>query len=349
MLNFEFKCALEKININISTSISRSRIILHLDSIMTVIIPKEVYHTIVAASVRFANQKIPKDDWLEVSGIFIGKNEGENVIISKAYPIMHQELDKNAVIDQYKWKDEDYESLYIIDDEAFSNGEFTIGWWHSHPGFKVMMSHIDIKTTLSYQTNNPLAISLVFNPERLTRQIEMPERKGDPVKQLKNDPGFKIFRLDDPSQGTVASYHEVDYIINGFESLEQMMPQTQRLVINITNFFPKDNLIETYQEFIQERIAELNSLFIGTEEYLRTLIRKGESNRTYEVLQSQTQDIKKFVAETFIKIENVKEFTKYLEFKEKDLITPKVKNILTIWDAAISDLNNKLSDLSKKY
>ncbi len=103
---------------------------------MTVIIPKKVYLTIVAASVRFANNRIPKDDWLEVSGIFIGKNEGDNVKITKAYPIMHQILDKDAVIDQYKWSDEDYESLYIIDEEAFSRGEFTVGWWHSHPGFK---------------------------------------------------------------------------------------------------------------------------------------------------------------------------------------------------------------------
>ena len=45
---------------------------------MTIIIPKKVYLTIVAASVRFANQKIPKDDWLEVSGVFIGKNEGDD-------------------------------------------------------------------------------------------------------------------------------------------------------------------------------------------------------------------------------------------------------------------------------
>ncbi|MFX1321567.1 MAG: hypothetical protein ACFFAQ_07985 [Promethearchaeota archaeon] len=105
---------------------------------MTIIIPKKVYLTIVAASVRFANQKVPKDDWLEVSGIFIGKNEGDDVHITEVYPIMHQKLDKDAVIDQYKWSDEDYEALYIIDDKAFSNQppEFTVGWWHSHPGFK---------------------------------------------------------------------------------------------------------------------------------------------------------------------------------------------------------------------
>jgi len=103
-----------------------------------IIIPKKVYLTMVAASVRFANARIPKDDWLEVSGIFTGRNEGDDVFISEAFPIMHQELDKDAVIDQYKWADEDYEALYVIDDLAFSKDppEFVVGWWHSHPGFK---------------------------------------------------------------------------------------------------------------------------------------------------------------------------------------------------------------------
>ena len=103
-----------------------------------VIIPKKAYKAIVAATVRFANARIPKDDWLEVSGIFTGRNEGDGVIITDVYPIMHQELDKNAVIDQYKWSDEDYEALYIIDEQAFSKDppEFVVGWWHSHPGFK---------------------------------------------------------------------------------------------------------------------------------------------------------------------------------------------------------------------
>lgn len=316
---------------------------------MTVIIPKEAYYTIVAACVRFANQRIPRDDWLEVSGIFIGKNEGDDVIITEAHPIMHQELDKDAVIDQYKWSDEDYEALYIIDEEAFSKGHFTVGWWHSHPGFKVMMSHIDIKTTLSFQTNNPLAISLVFNPERLLRQIEMPDRKGDPTIQLKQDPGFKIFRLDDVSKGIVASYSPTDFKILGFETMDQLIAQTQKFIIDITNFFPKENLLDTYDQFISDRITELNSMLLGTEEYIRTLIRKGESKRIQEVLQNQVRDIRKYVAETFIKIEYIKEFTKYLEYKERSMTIPRVEEILSSWDETVSSLNDKLVEFAKKY
>ncbi|MHA1460727.1 MAG: hypothetical protein ACTSO8_04525 [Promethearchaeota archaeon] len=316
---------------------------------MTVLIPKDVYLTIVAACVRQANRRIDKDDWLEVSGIFIGKNEGKDVRITKAYPIMHQELDKDAVIDQYKWSDEDYEALYIIDDEAFSRNEFTVGWLHSHPGFKIMMSHIDIKTTLSYQTNNPLSISLVFNPDRLVRQIELPTKKGDPVKPLKNDPGFKIFSLDDVNKGIQASYHTTDYKIAGYESMEQLVVLTQKFVIDITNMFPKDNIFETYDKFVTDRINELNSLLQGTEEYLTTLLRKGESSRVQEVLNVQTRDIRKFVAETFIKIENIKEFMNYLEYKERESIIPKIKEILSKWDEIVEKLGVKLAEIANKF
>lgn len=316
---------------------------------MTVILDKKVYYTIVASSVRFANTRIVPEDWLEVSGVLIGKNQGKDVIVSAAHSIMHQELDKNAVIDQYKWADEDYLSLSIIDDEAFSRGDFTVGWWHSHPGFRIMMSHIDIRTTLSYQQNNPLAISLVFNPTRLTKQIEPPERKGDPVIQLKNDPGLKIFRLDDVTKGIQASYHEEKFEIKGINNMEQFIKQTQKFVIEVTNYFPKEKIYPRYESFVNERISQLNSLLNGTQEYLKTLSLKGDTSRIPEVLDSQIKEIRKYVAETFIKIGNIKEYMDYLEYKEKEHTIPKVNEILSKWDQAVSKLDEKISEISKKF
>ncbi|MFX1574103.1 MAG: hypothetical protein ACFFB0_15270 [Promethearchaeota archaeon] len=317
----------------------------------TVIIPKKAYKAIVAASVRFANARIPKDDWLEVSGIFTGRNEGDDVIITEVYPIMHQELDKNAVIDQYKWSDEDYEALYIIDERAFSKDppEFVVGWWHSHPGFKVMMSHIDIRTTLSYQQNNPLAISLVFNPQRLIRQIEVADKKGDPDKQLKNDPGFKIFRLDDINRGIEASYHAVDYHIEGYESMEELISLTQKFIVDVTNLFPKENIAQTYETIIDDKVNQLSSLVLGTQEYLTTLSRSGETHRIQEVLQVQNQEIFKFVDQTNKKVEEIKEFMDFLEYKEKEIIIPQIDAILSKWYDAIKGLDKKLKEISKKF
>ncbi|MFW9895146.1 MAG: hypothetical protein ACFFD7_05010 [Candidatus Thorarchaeota archaeon] len=318
---------------------------------MTVIIPKKAYLTFVAAAVRFANARIPKDEWLEVSGIFTGRNQGDDVIVTEAYPIMHQELDKNAVIDQYKWSDEDYEALYVIDDQAFSRDppEFVVGWWHSHPGFKVMMSHIDIRTTLSYQQNNPLAISLVFNPMRLLRQIEMADKKGDPDTQLKNDPGFKIFRLDDVASGIEASYHTVGYQIQGYESMEQLISLTQKFIVDVTNLFPKDNITQTYDKFIDDRIEQLDSLLLGTEEYLTTLTRRGEIQRIPDVLESQAKEIKKFVQETNDRLSFIEQFIDYIEYKEKESTIPQVEKIISKWDNVIAELDKKLKELSKKF
>ncbi|MFX0076824.1 MAG: hypothetical protein ACFE96_15375 [Candidatus Hermodarchaeota archaeon] len=330
---------------------------------MTVLIPKEVFFTVVAACVRYANKKIPKDDWKEVSGIFTGKivesNKGKDLYVSAAFPIMHDtfnpndenvdESDPRNVIDGYEYSDEDHASFALIDEEAFSRGEFTVGWWHSHPGFKVMLSGFgDRKTTISYQAHNPLAIALVFNPERLIRQIELPQKAGDPVKQLREDPGFKIFRMEDPND-KYSNFYEVDYRIDGFENNEHMVRMGQKLAIDITNFFSGDNVFEFYDKYISGRITELNSLLQGIEEYLDTLTRKGETHRIHEVLSTQTREIRRFIAETFIKVENIRQFTNYLEYKEKSIMIPKIDTILADWDSNVAQLNTKLTEIAKKF
>jgi proteasome lid subunit RPN8/RPN11 len=316
---------------------------------MTIIIPKKVYLTVVAAAVRFANKKIPKEEWLEVNGVFIGEKKDDDILIKETYPIMHEKFDKDAVIDKYEWSEEDNVTYTLIDDEAFSRGLYTVGSWHSHPGFKVMLSHIDIRHLAFHQTANPSYFTLVFNPERLLRQVEMPDKKGDPEKPLKNDPGFKIFSLDDTSRGIEASYHTVDYFIEGYDNMEQLINQTQKYIINVTNFFPKDNILETYQTFVEEKLKKYRSLLLGTIEYLMTLARKGESHRIPEVLNNQIHEIRKFVAETYIKIGNIKEFMNYLEYKERDTIIPQVNEIMSLWDEEVTKLDSKLAEISKKF
>lgn len=316
---------------------------------MTVIIPKKAYLTIIASCVRFANQTFPFDDWLESYGIFVGKNKGDDVIISEAYPITHQKKRPEDVIDTVYWSNEDYESFAMIDDNAFSRGEFTIGWYHSHPGFKLMMSHLDLQTTFSYQQFNPLAISLVFNPTRLTKQVEPPDRRGDPEIKLENDPGFLIFRLDDVNMGPSSTYHEVDFKIEGFDNLYQAMKYGQDYVKEVALLFPREKVFNAYNKFIDERLSQLNSMISGTEDYLKTLTFKGEANRVPEVLQNQTKDINKYVAETFMKIENVRDFLDFLEYKERGKVVPKIKDILMRFDEAIIILQEKIKELSKKF
>jgi hypothetical protein len=146
-----------------------------------------------------------------------------------------------------------------------------------------------------------------------------------------------------------ASYHSLDYKIEGYESIEQLVNSTQKFVINITNFFPRSDLPQTYDKFIKERISELNSLFQGTEEYLTTLTHQDQKERIPEVLENQSSEIRKFAAETYVKIENIKEYMNYLEYKERETIIPQIEGILHKWDEAVSGLDKRLKQLSKKF
>ncbi|MHA2122385.1 MAG: hypothetical protein ACW990_14375, partial [Promethearchaeota archaeon] len=193
------------------------------------------------------------------------------------------------------------------------------------------------------------AISLVFNPQRLIRQVEVASKKGDPDIQLTHDPGFKIFRLDDVNSGIEASIHTVDYKIEGYESMEQLVSLTQKFIVNVTMLLPKENLIQTYEEIVNERVNQLNSLLLGTEEYLTTLSHRGEKQRIPEVLDNQSQEIRKYVEETNKKIGIIKEFLDYLEYKERDILIPGIEEVFAKWDDQIGDLGKKLKDLSKKF
>ena len=94
---------------------------------------------------------------------------------------------------------------------------------------------------------------------------------------------------------------------------------------------------------------ELNSLLLGTEEYLTTLTNRGEKQRIPEVLDNQSQEIRRFVEETNKRISFIKEFMDYLEYKERNIIIPEVEKIIDKWDDAVGDLGKKLKALSKRF
>ena len=112
----------------------------------------------------------------------------------------------------------------------------------------------------------------------------------------------------------------------------------QKFVVDVTMNLPKVNLVESYDSNINGKINELKSLLQGTDEYLMTLSRKGEQSRIPEVLESQSQEIRKFAASTTSKLEYLKEFKDYLEYKERESMIPQIDSIISKWDEISSKL-----------
>lgn len=316
-----------------------------------VILNKKVYRTIIASCVRYANARIPEEDWLEIYGILIGHldNDNDAVIVSEAYPITHT-MKKQHIL-KVSYDSPDYVHTVAIEEEAYTHDppEFIVGWYHSHPGIKVMFSQDDIKNQLFWQQANPKAIGLVFNQVRLVKQIEKAARKGDPNTQLQLDPGFKIFKLQDPNKGIEASYEWLDYEFADAELNNALINEAKDFVGDVTRLLPKDNLVESTRENINKKIDKIKEIYSGTESYIATLIKKGQTSRIANVIDTQKAEIDRIAGPTEVDVKKLTEMMHYVEYKEKEEIIKGLTEIFDRWHQEAADYVNRFQNLKATY
>ncbi|OLS15583.1 MAG: hypothetical protein RBG13Loki_0789 [Promethearchaeota archaeon CR_4] len=312
-----------------------------------VVLDMEVYWATIAATVRFASARIPEPDWREFYGLLLGKIDKNkvDVRVTQAIPMTHT---KNiGHILKVQFEEEDYVAATIIESEANERDEFLVGWVHSHPGIKVMFSQDDIKTQLYWQQANPMAVGIVFNQKRLLNQSEMPTKKGDPLIPLENDPGFEIFRLDDPEKGIQASYHKVAYEFNNPKSLPEIVQQGKIFVEEATQFFPRDNPDQRVAEDVQKSVEAVLSAVVGLEEYCKTLVRQGQTIRIKEVVATQRAEIDEIIRTRNERIEKLRRLFNYLEYKERGTVIPSVQRAFKLWEDTIVTVKPRIDALLK--
>ncbi|MHA1888835.1 MAG: hypothetical protein ACTSX0_12460 [Promethearchaeota archaeon] len=308
----------------------------------------EIYKTIIATTTRYANLRIPEEEWAEVYGLLYGYNEGDDVIITEAIPFTHTKKKRHIL--KVEFDEEDYALAASIESEFYLRDppQYIVGWYHSHPGIKLMLSQDDVKNQLAWQTNNPLAIALVFNPQRLLKQVEVPARRGDPMTQLHLDTGFLVFRLDDPNSGIEASFHEIPFEFTDFEIDEAFIKNAQEFVQWVTKAFPRgDAVVTEYDNYIEKTLGKLQELYDGTHSYIQTLIRKGESNRIEPLVERQAKEVEKILNQGNGMINVFRLMKEYLEYKERTIMIPKIEAVLAKWDEKTENFLEKFRQLAK--
>lgn len=314
-----------------------------------VILNKKVYRQMVAACVRFANKRIPEENWLEVYGILIGRNDKKgNVIVTEAYAITHTK--KKGHILKVSYDDPDYVDAALIEEEAISRDppEFIVGWFHSHPGIKVMFSQDDKKNQLGFQTNNPLAIAPVFNPVRLMRQVELGTKKGDPVKPLKNDPGFKIYRLKDINH-PLGDVVEVDYEFADAEINEEFIKEAQQFAQDVARLLPPKNFVEKTRDYLEKQLNKIREIYVGTESYVNTLVKKGDTSRIPGIIEMQMSEMDKILQPTLRDIELLKELMYYVEYKERGETIYNINQAIENFNSGLEEIKEKFEALKSRF
>ncbi|WP_287584238.1 hypothetical protein [Candidatus Borrarchaeum sp.] len=144
---------------------------------------------IASHSFKYANSRIPKNQWIEVIGLLAGKLDDNGLIvqIEDAYPMGHG----SAVSAEIK----DYKNYVRAFNDIKKNNLFICGWYHSHPSYGLFMSTDDFDTQIRYQKLWPKSLALVIDPYLIDG------------KSL----GFKIFKADLKSR----SWFEVPFDVKG--------------------------------------------------------------------------------------------------------------------------------------
>ncbi|MBD3229075.1 MAG: hypothetical protein GF329_12880 [Candidatus Lokiarchaeota archaeon] len=179
----------------------------------------KAYQSIILHACRFANVKIPMDNWKEIYGFMIGTTEGNDVIVKSCVPMAHG----SSV--EVEFDNSHYIKSAEVNSRAAERNEFIVGWYHSHPGLGLFLSSTDIQNHLGYQGPNPKAIALVFDHTLLNKR-----RKDGTI-----HPGFEIFKLDDPDLGRMSDFHKVDYVIEDIDLMrfrESLVELTERSMLN---------------------------------------------------------------------------------------------------------------------
>lgn len=122
----------------------------------------------------------------EVAGLLVGKHLKKNDILEVWDAITGDQKSTQGFV----YLEED--TIAAAADWILRNrpGLYIVGWYHSHPGFSVFLSAIDIETQKMYQRMFPKAIALVVDPLKYARTRKLKDLK------------FSVFRIN--SRGQVA-------------------------------------------------------------------------------------------------------------------------------------------------
>jgi proteasome lid subunit RPN8/RPN11 len=151
---------------------------------------------------RFSHPKGERKQWVECMGFLVGDvSEGE-VEIKEAIPMAHGNLV------EVEFSDEHYSKADEIN-QTLTDNSWIVGWYHTHPGHGLFLSPVDKVNHAGYQSLNPDAVALVFDPSQYNGKNEFEKY-------------IKVFKLVDPNMREKSDFKEIEGV-DVVHSLSEVM------------------------------------------------------------------------------------------------------------------------------
>jgi proteasome lid subunit RPN8/RPN11 len=155
----------------------------------SVILSYRALNKVLRHGMRFSNPKAPKKEWIECMGFLVGDVIDGIVEISDAIPMVH------GSIVEVEFQNEHYAKADEIN-QSLTNENWIVGWYHTHPGHGLFLSPVDRINHSGYQSLNPKAVAIVFDPSKFKYGSELEKY-------------LKIFRLKSPELGEKSEFIEI--------------------------------------------------------------------------------------------------------------------------------------------
>jgi proteasome lid subunit RPN8/RPN11 len=141
---------------------------------------------------RFSHPKMGRDSWVECMGFLIGDVNNGLVEVKDAVPMVHGSLV------EVEFNSEHYAKADEIN-QNLTDENWIVGWYHTHPGHGLFLSSVDKINHSGYQSLNPKAVALVFDPSKFDGESELEHY-------------IKLFRLKNPQLREGSEFIEVDEV-----------------------------------------------------------------------------------------------------------------------------------------
>ncbi len=138
---------------------------------------------------RFSHPKGERKDWVECMGFLVGDVTQEVVEINDAIPMAHGNLV------EVEFQDEHYSKADEIN-QSLTDKNWIVGWYHTHPGHGLFLSPVDKVNHSGYQSLNPNAVALVFDPSNFSDKNKFKDY-------------IRIFRLENPEMRESSEFVEI--------------------------------------------------------------------------------------------------------------------------------------------
>jgi hypothetical protein len=278
---------------------------------------------IAGSSSRYANFEIEKEDWREVFGILIGRKKNFISIIQDAIPLEPSFLKENDDLINA-------ELLYISSISENLEDLEILGWYSSRYSgtnkHEIMVREDDYKFHHKFRNLFPESVFLLFNQLLITNSMKQSMKSNEIY-------GFNIFDIQDDEV--------IEKKWKCKDDPHLVRVHMDDLMLDITEYLPRDNLKEKYMDMIERNRRNLFSQFENYMDFDDSGKKGTDINMNKLRKSSQRMDLKNLCKSIKDNIDRRLDLLDYIELKEQK-IKEELKDYLMNLCLRVDDLQNTI-------